>query len=299
MRKKMMYIACGMTLTLFLAGCGDQNKKAETTTPADHATTATAPEASAPSVMVTGNITETLTGGGFTYVLLEKKEGGEPTWYAMPETTVAAGTEITLQAGSTFPNFYSKALDRTFESLIFSQGLAGSAGDGASPHAMNMLHDSQKATSPHGGGEAGSSSFSDAVQSEEKSGSAMLDPNLVSPGSSNAVVPFADLKVEKASGDNAYTVSEVFANPTALNTKKIRLRGQVMKISRMIMGKNWIHIQDGTGDPAKNTHDLVVTTMGEPAAGDTVTIEGTLSADKDFGSGYRYDAIVEDATISK
>ncbi|MDH3360482.1 MAG: DNA-binding protein, partial [Desulfobulbaceae bacterium] len=66
-----------------------------------------------------------------------------------------------------------------------------------------------------------------------------------------------------------------------------------------IMGKNWIHIQDGTGEPAKNTHDLVVTTMGEPATGDNVTIEGTLSADKDFGSGYHYDAIVEDATVSK
>lgn len=296
MRKKMMYIACGLTLTLFFAGCGDQGKKAETTT-ADHATTATAPEASTPVVMVTGTIKETLTGGGFTYVLLEKEEGGEPLWYAMPESKVTVGDKITLQAGSTFPSFYSKALDRTFDSLIFSQGMAGADG-GASPHAMSMLHGNKDVTSAHGGG-AASSSFADAVQSEEKSGSTMLDPNLVSPGSNNAVVPFADLKVEKASGDNAYTVSEVFANPTALNTKKIRVRGQVMKVSRMIMGKNWIHLQDGTGEPSKNTHDLVVTTMGEPATGDTVTIEGTLSADKDFGAGYRYDAIVEDATISK
>ena len=301
MRKKMMCIACGLALTMSLTGCGNQDKKAETTAPAEHATTATtaAPETNAPVVMITGTIKESMTGGGFTYVLLESAEGGEPIWYAMPESKVATGDSITLQAGSTFPNFYSKALDRTFDSIIFSQGLAGATGD-ASPHAMGMPHGTDTTTtaaSPHGSGT--DASFADAVQAEEKTGSTLLDPNLVSPGSVKAVVPFADLKVAKATGANAYTVSEIFADATALNTKTIRVQGQVMKVSRMIMGKNWLHLQDGTGEPTKNTHDLVVTTMAEPAAGDTITIEGTLSADKDFGAGYHYIAIVEDATISK
>lgn len=298
MRKTILCIACGMAMTISLSGCGDQNKKAETTPPAEHAaTTSTAPvDANAPVVMVTGTIKESLTGGGFTYVLLESKDGGEPTWYAMPETEVKTGDSITLQAGSTFPNFYSKALDRTFDSLIFSQGLAGADGK-ASPHAMNPLHGSSNGAAPHATG--ADASFSSAVQAEETNGSTMLDPSLVSPGSDKAVVPFADLKIAKASGDNAYTVSEIFSNATALDKKTVRVHGQVMKVSRMIMGKNWIHIQDGTGEPMKNTHDLVVTTMAEPAAGDTVIIEGVLSADKDFGAGYRYDAIVEDATISK
>ena len=294
MRKTMMIFACGMALSLSLTGCGNQDKNTETTTPAGH--TATAPEANAPVEMVTGTIKETMTGGGFTYVLLAKEEGGEPLWYAMPETKVKDGDKITLQAGSTFPSFYSKALDRTFDSLIFSQGLAGTSAS-ASPHAVDMMHSAAgvSGAAPHGGG----SSFSDAVQAEEKNGSTLLDPSLVSPGSNKAIVPFADLKVTKASGDNAYTVSEVFAKAKDLNSKKIRIKGQVVKVSRMIMGKNWIHLQDGTGEPAKNTHDLVVTTMGEPASGDVVTIEGVLSADKDFGAGYRYNAIVEDATINK
>lgn len=297
MRKKILCIACGMAMTISLTGCGDQNKKAETTTPAEHAaTTSTAPvDANAPVVMVTGTIKESLTGGGFTYILLEKKEGGEPTWYAMPETEVKTGDTITLQAGSTFPNFYSKALDRTFDSLIFSQGLAGADGK-TSPHVMNAMHGSNGATSHGSGADA---SFASAVQAEEQNGSTMLDPSLVSPGSDKAVVPFADLKIAKASGNNAYTVSEIFASAASLDKKTVRVQGQVMKVSRMIMGKNWIHIQDGTGEPMKSTHDLVVTTMAEPAAGDTVTIEGVLSADKDFGAGYRYDAIVEDATVSK
>ena len=299
MRKKMMYFACGMALTLSLVGCNNQDKNAETTAPAEQTATApaTGPEANAPVVMVTGTIKETLTGGGFTYVLLESAEGGAPTWYAMPETKVAAGDSITLQAGSTFPNFYSKALDRTFESLIFSQGLAGATGN-ATPHAMNMMHGAaDNAAAPHGG--SADASFAGAVQAEGKTSTPLLDPNLVSPGSVKAVVPFADLKVKKATGNNAHTVSEVFASAAKLNTKKVRVRGQVMKVSRMIMGKNWIHLQDGTGEPTKNTHDLVVTTMAEPAAGDTVTVEGVLSANKDFGAGYRYDAIVEDATIGK
>ncbi len=301
MRKKMICLACGMALTLSLTGCGDKTKKAEeATVPAEHATSAPAATigTKTPAVMVTGTIKESLTGGGFTYVLLNKAEGGEPTWYAMPESKVAVGDSITLEAGSTFPNFYSKALDRTFDTLIFSQGLAGAAG-AASPHTMNMMHgsDNAAAAAPHGGD--ADASFANAVQSEEQNGSTMLDPNLVSPGSDKAVVPFADLKVAKASGANAYTVSEIFSKAATLNTQKVRIHGQVMKVSRMIMGKNWIHLQDGTGEPMSNTHDLVVTTMAEPAAGDTITIEGTLSADKDFGAGYRYNAIIEDATISK
>jgi hypothetical protein len=65
------------------------------------------------------------------------------------------------------------------------------------------------------------------------------------------------------------------------------------------MGKNWLHIQDGTGDQKNNTHDLVVTTQDKPSVGDVVTVSGTLYKDKDFGSGYRYDVIVEQAHIKK
>ncbi|MDH4320057.1 MAG: DNA-binding protein [Desulfobulbaceae bacterium] len=292
MRKKMMYFACGMALTLSLVGCGNKDKNAETAAPADQATAAPAETSAAPT-MVTGTVKETMSGGGFTYVLLESA-GGAPTWYAMPETKMAAGDSITLQAGSTFPNFYSKALDRTFESLIFSQGLAGATAD-ANPHAMGAMHGGATASADA----APNAAFADAVKAEGKVGSTLLDPNLVSPGSVKAVVPFASLKVTKATGNNAHTVSSIFAEANKLNGKKVRVRGQVMKVSRMIMGKNWIHLQDGTGEPTKNTHDLVVTTMAEPAAGDTVTVEGVLSANKDFGAGYHYDAIVEDATVGK
>jgi hypothetical protein len=72
-----------------------------------------------------------------------------------------------------------------------------------------------------------------------------------------------------------------------------------MKISRMIMGKNWLHLQDGTGNPLKNQHDLVVTTTEDAVEGTVVTVEGPLSAERDFGAGYKYDVIVENAKVEK
>lgn len=179
-------------MTLWLTGCGDQGHKAEETNkPAAQqtATTPAAPEAEAQVVMVSGTVKEVLTGGGFSYILLDEK--GQETWYAMPETQVKEGEAITIQAGSTFPNFYSKALDRNFDKLIFSPGLAG-ADNGNDPHSAAMLHgsDSAAAASPHSGTPA-SDDFAAAVANEAQASGPMIDPEMVSPGSSKAVVPFA------------------------------------------------------------------------------------------------------------
>ena len=119
------------------------------------------------------------------------------------------------------------------------------------------------------------------------------------PGSGKAVVAFVDLKIAKASGENAYTVADGFGKAASLNGKKVRIKGQVVKFSPQIMGKNWLHLKDGTGDPQKNTHDLVITSAGKAEKGDTVTVEGVLAMDKDFGAGYKYAVIVEDVAITR
>ena len=85
-----------------------------------------------------------------------------------------------------------------------------------------------------------------------------------------------------------------------LNGKTVVVRGKIMKVSPRIMGRNWIHLQDGTGNPDKNTHDLVVTTTEEPQSDwDVITMEGVVAANKDFGSGYKYAVIVENANVKK
>ncbi len=136
----------------------------------------------------------------------------------------------------------------------------------------------------------GPSSHSRSLPSDKKMGI----------GSKNTTV-HTDEKVEvkKATGANVYTVAELYQKSKRLDKKSVTIRGKVMKVSVGIMGKNWLHIQDGTGDEQKNTHDLVVTTQDQPSVDDIVKVQGTLYMNKDFGSGYKYDVIIEEAHISK
>lgn len=116
-------------------------------------------------------------------------------------------------------------------------------------------------------------------------------------GSAKAVVPFAQISVEKAEGENAYTVGEVFAERLKLNGETIKVRGQVVKFSPAIMDRNFIHLQDGSGVEENKTHNLVITSQQQVSPGDVVTFSGVLTADRDFGAGYTYEAILEEATL--
>lgn len=110
-----------------------------------------------------------------------------------------------------------------------------------------------------------------------------------------APVASVDLKgISKPQGGKS--VAEVFAERKALDGKNVLVRGKVVKSMSGIMGKNWLHVKDGTG--ASGTDDLVVTTNVAAKVGDKVLVNGKLASDKDFGSGYRYDAIVEDAEVT-
>ncbi len=113
-----------------------------------------------------------------------------------------------------------------------------------------------------------------------------------------AAAPAEATKVKKAEGPNGYTVGEVFEKKASLANKPVAVQGKVAKVSRGIMGKNWLHLQDGTGSEEAGTNDLVVTTDSGAEVGDVVNIKGTLSLDRDFGSGYKYGIIVEGAEVS-
>jgi glutamate-1-semialdehyde aminotransferase len=76
-------------------------------------------------------------------------------------------------------------------------------------------------------------------------------------------------------------------------------RGKVVKFSGGIMGRNWIHLRDGSGSATDKTNDLVVTTTEQAKVGDVVTAKGVVRVDKDFGAGYVYKALVEDAALQR
>ncbi len=91
------------------------------------------------------------------------------------------------------------------------------------------------------------------------------------------------------------TVAEIYAGKDRLAETVVKVRGKVVKYNSQIMGKNWVHIQDGTG--ASGTNDLLATTADTAKTGDIVVVSGRISLDKDFGSGYRYELIIEDAKL--
>ncbi len=101
------------------------------------------------------------------------------------------------------------------------------------------------------------------------------------------------ISVEKAEG--GITIAELFANRTSYAGKPVKIRGEVVKFSPQIMNRNWIHVQDGTRDG--DNYDLVVTTNDSISVGATGIFEGVVSLDVDFGHGYSYEVIMQDARV--
>lgn len=202
---------------------------------------------------VTGKVVQTMDSGGYTYALVKMKEG-KNVWVAVPQAKLTVGEVTAFRGGMEMTNFESKSLKRTFDKIIFSEGVAGGE------------KSKQEAKSP---GSRGAVSKSD-----EK------------------------IKVEKATGPNAYTVADLYRLKAKLDKKKVVVRGKVMKVSSGIMGKNWIHLQDGSGSPKKGTNNLVVTSQAAPVVGEVVTASGVLYKGKDFGGGYKYEVIVEQGEIA-
>ncbi len=108
-----------------------------------------------------------------------------------------------------------------------------------------------------------------------------------------------DINVVKTTGANARTVAEIVTKRTELKDRPAVVRGKVVKYNAGIMGKNWIHLRDGTGSAADDSNELLVTSLNAATVGDVVTVTGVVRADKDFGAGYSYRVLIEEATLQK
>lgn len=112
-------------------------------------------------------------------------------------------------------------------------------------------------------------------------------------------VDVGDVKVPKATGPDARTVAEIVANKASLKDKGVVVRGKVVKFTPDVLGKNWLHIRDGSGSAADSTNDVLVTTKAQAKVGDVVLAKGTVRTDLDLGSGYSYKVLVDDATLTR
>lgn len=224
-------------------------------------------------IPLSGKVLETMDGGGYTYLLLQN--GPEKVWVAIPLSKVTVGQQLTLTPGFAMKDFKSKALNRKFDQVIFSAGPTDAKKMELSPSAIKALHK----------GVPGAP----GAQPAQPAKKAATQP----------AKPARNQKITKAKGANAYTVAEVFAKSRKLEKKQVVIRGRVVNVAERIMKKNWIHIEDGTGSKARKTDNLVVTSKQLPKVGDVVTVTGTLYNNLDFGSGYRYKVLIQDATLKK
>jgi hypothetical protein len=222
---------------------------------------------------LTGTVLETMDAAGYTYMKLKTVDG--ETWAAVNESKVAKGDTVTVLGPMPMDGFESATLKRKFDRIVF--GTLGPS-SGATPAAP----------APAGGMAAahGGSAVPDAVAAQHA-------------GVSGGPQTTEKISVPKAEGAEGKTVAELFAQRAALNGKTVAVRGKVVKFNGGIMGKNWIHLRDGSGTPEGKDNDLTVTTSDSAAKGDVVLVRGTVGIDRDFGSGYTYALIVEDAKVTR
>ncbi|HSQ71978.1 MAG TPA: hypothetical protein VLM87_06110, partial [Rubrivivax sp.] len=195
-----------------------------------------------------GEVLEVRDVAPYTYLRLMTPAG--QTWAAVTQAPVKVGAQVTIENPAVMENFHSKTLDKTFDKIVFGQ----LAVPGAPAQAAQA--------SPHGG---------------------MGSAKPAAPMAAAAVV-----KVPKATGSDARTVAEVVGGKAALKDKSVSLRGQIVKANLGIMGKNWFHVQDGTGSAGAGTNDVLVTSKDTAAVGEIVVVKGTVRTDVKVGTGYDY-----------
>jgi hypothetical protein len=100
-----------------------------------------------------------------------------------------------------------------------------------------------------------------------------------------------DMNIQHDKGETS--IAHLYDNKTSLKSKKVTVKGVVTKYNPGIMNRNWVHIQDGTG--GENSFDLTITTLDQVSVGSIAKFEGVVAIDKDFGHGYKYDLILEEA----
>ena len=205
----------------------------------------------------TGTVAETMDSGGYSYLRLEE----QGIWIATASLPVAVGDKVQYTGGMEMRNFVSKSLDRTFESIFFIQNVSIESKD------IDALHA--------------------AAQGHESKGMPIPKPAAVEAPAAGEITRLTKGK----------TVADIFAESAQLNEQTVSLNAKVIKVSKNIVGKNWITLQDGTGTESDNK--LLATSQELVEPGDTVTATGIVRTDIDIGSGYKYKVLMEEVTFSK
>ena len=193
-----------------------------------------------------------------SYTYLHVLEDGVEKWIAVPTMDVQPEEVYYYKGGAEMRNFFSTELNRTFDVVLFLGGITNA-----------------NAVDPVNG---------------------IVDPNApkeeTTPAKQATLDPL-ELQIEAIAG--GVRIGTLFEKASQYAGQRVQVAGEVTKFTPNIMGKNWIHFQDGTS--YEGAYDLMVTSQETVDVGDVVVFEGILAVNKDFGAGYFYKVILEDATV--
>jgi hypothetical protein len=136
-------------------------------------------------------------------------------------------------------------------------------------------------------------SFSKADKKQTESENPGMNPHAMNAESQGSKVAVEKIDVKVDACKDCIKISDLLENKKNYSGKTVKVTGKVTKYNPEIMGKNWIHIQDGS--EFDGSFDLTITTDQKVAVGDIITFEGKIVLDKDFGYGYFYNVLMEDA----
>jgi hypothetical protein len=256
--KHLLLIAC-LILPLQVSRAAD---------PAPAPTAENAPEANGFS----GKVVDTIATPEYTYVQVDT--GEKKVWAATPRLAVKVGDQVSVGPGLPMPDYHSKTLNRTFDVVYFTGNVTvggANAGTNAAP-ALPPGHPAINGGAPS------------------------LPPGHPSLAAQKPAVNLELTGIQRAAGGQ--TVAEICTDAAKLAGKPVAVRGKVVKYNAAIMGKNWLHIRDGSGSEEKGDNDLTITTAMPAKLGDTVLVTGNVSTNRDFGAGYKYRVILEDAKLT-
>ncbi len=194
-----------------------------------------------------------------SYTYLRLKTKEGETWAAVNKSPVKIGSDVTIGNATVMNNFESKTLNKKFDRIVFGTLVTA----GSSPAAA-------------AGGNM-----------------AAMHAGMAKP------VEIENIKVARAAGPDARTVAEVATQGATLKGKTVVVRGKVVKFTPEVLGKNWVHLRDGSGSAADGSNDILVTTLDETKIGDVVLVKGVVATDRDLGSGYSFKVLIEEAKLSQ
>lgn len=187
------------------------------------------------------------------YNYLSVSEEGKKYWIAISKQDVKVGDTYYYKGGLLKKNFQSREFNRVFETVYLVSNI----------------------WKPSPGGHGGTAL--DEANAKIRGGEQLQD-----------------VEVGKiAPSQGAISLATLFSNKEKYRDQVIKITGKCVKVNPMIMNRNWIHIQDGSGQDL----DLTITTTESIPLGAVVSLEGKITIDKDFGAGYRYDIIMEEAVL--